>query len=166
MTRQKSMNIRALYALLGCTLFAAPVAAQDPVIASKAGRDQPLTASTGSEAMRMFFAMEPYIAHARASWPDAKRRFVDGLPRRHVLFVTTRLRDANGRIEQIFVAVDSVVAKRIHGRIWSQILIVDGYRLQQPYDFPEEDLIDWMIARPDGTEEGNVVGRFLDTFRP
>jgi hypothetical protein len=125
-----------------------------------------MTASTGTEAMRMFFAMEPYIAHARASWPDAKRRFVAGLPRHHVFFVTTRLRDANGRIEQIFVAVDSVVAKRIYGRIWSQILVVDGYRLQQPYDFPEEDLIDWMIALPDGTEEGNVVGRFLDTFRP
>lgn len=114
----------------------------------------------------MFFAMEPYIAHARASWPDAKRRFVAGLPRRHTLFVTTRLRDTNGRIEQIFVAVDSVVAERIHGRIWSKILIVDGYRLQQPYVFSEEDLVDWMIAKPDGTEEGNVVGRFLDSFRP
>lgn len=114
----------------------------------------------------MFFAMEPYIAHARASWPDAKRRFVAGLPRQHSLFVTTRLRDGSGRIEQVFVAVDSVIAKRIHGRIWSQILIVEGYRLQQPYAFPEDDLIDWMIARPDGTEEGNVVGRFLDTFRP
>jgi hypothetical protein len=114
----------------------------------------------------MFFAMEPYIAHARASWPEAKRRFVAGLPRHHVFFVTTRLRDPNGRIEQVFVAVDSVVAKRIYGRIWSQIMVVDGYRLQQPHDFAEEDLIDWMIARPDGTEEGNVVGRFLDTFRP
>jgi hypothetical protein len=160
------MSPFALCIAFACVLSATSLSAQDHRVAPKTGRDQPLTASTGSEAMRMFFAMEPYIAHARASWPDAKRRFVDGLPRRHVLFVTTRLRDANGRIEQIFVAVDSVVAKRIHGRIWSQILIVDGYRLQQPYDFPEEDLIDWMIARPDGTEEGNVVGRFLDTFRP
>jgi hypothetical protein len=23
-----------------------------------------------------------------------------------------------------------------------------------------------MISRPDGTEEGNVVGKFLDTYRP
>ena len=148
--------------VLACLVLASPLRAQKP----NAGRDEPLTASTGSEAMRMFFAMEPYIAHARASWPDAKRRFVAGLPRRHTLFVTTRLRDASGRIEQVFVAVDSVVAERIHGRIWSKILIVDGYRLQQPYAFSEEELIDWMIAKPDGTEEGNVVGRFLDTFRP
>jgi hypothetical protein len=159
------MTTRALRTLIACAILAGPLSAQDPV-APNARRDQPLTAFNGSEAMRMFFAMEPYIAHARASWPEAKRRFLDGLPRQHTLFVTTRLRDANGRIEQVFVAVDSIVAKRIHGRIWSQILVVDGYRLQQPYDFAEEDLIDWMIARPDGTEEGNVVGRFLDTFRP
>jgi hypothetical protein len=156
----------ALWTAISCILVATPLLAQGHRIAPNAPKDQPLTASTGSEAMRMFFAMEPYIAHARASWPDAKRRFLVGLPRQHMFFVTTRLRDANGRIEQVFVAVDSVVAKRIYGRIWSQILIVEGYRLQQPYDFPEDDLLDWMIARPDGTEEGNVVGRFLDTFRP
>jgi hypothetical protein len=160
------MSAHAFRALLAGALLAAPLAAQDRAVAPNARRDQPLTAFSGAEAMRMFFAMEPYIEHARASWPDVKRRFVAGLPREHSLFVTTRLRDANGRIEQVFVAVDSVVAKRIHGRIWSQILVVEGYRLQQPYQFPEEDLIDWMIARPDGTEEGNVVGRFLDTFRP
>ena len=148
--------------ILICALVGRPVAAQKPNVM----RDVPLTASTSSEATRMFFAMEPYIAHARATWPDAKRRFAAGLPRRHTLFVTTRLRDANGRIEQVFVAVDSVAAERIHGRIWSKILIVEGYRLQQSYVLSEEDLIDWMIAKPDGTEEGNVVGRFLDTFRP
>lgn len=160
------MTRTTLRALLGCALLAAPLAAQNPGVAPNARKDQPLTAFTGSEAMRMFFAMEPYIEHARSSWPDAKRRFTAGLPRNHTFFVTTRLRDANGRIEQIFVAVDSVVAKRIYGRIWSRILVVEGYRLQQPYDFAEDDLIDWMIARPDGTEEGNVVGRFLDSYRP
>ena len=154
--------IRFAFAFVATFALALPAAAQKP----NAIRDEPLTASTGSEAMRMFVAMEPYIAHARASWPDAKRRFVAGLPRRHTLFVTTRLRDASGRIEQVYVAVDSVVAERIHGRIWSKILIVDGYRLQQSFVLSERDLIDWMIAKPDGTEEGNVVGRFLDTFRP
>jgi hypothetical protein len=27
-------------------------------------------------------------------------------------------------------------------------------------------LLDWLITRPDGTEEGNVVGKFIDTYRP
>jgi hypothetical protein len=160
------MSTLALRAALVCVVLAGPLAAQDPHVAPNAPRDQPLTASSGSDAMRMFFAMEPYVAHARASWPDAKRRFVAGLPRRHSFFVTTRLRDASGRVEQAFVAVDSVSAERVYGRLWSRILVVDGYRFGQPYDFPEDDLIDWMIARPDGTEEGNIVGRFLDTYRP
>jgi hypothetical protein len=160
------MSTVALRAVLACAVLAGPLAAQDGHIAPNAPRDQPLTASTGSDAMRMFFAMEPYIAHARASWPDAKRRFVAGLPRQYSFFVTTRLRDATGRIEQAFVAVDSVSADRVYGRIGSRIIIVDGYQLGQPYDLHESDLIDWMIARPDGTAEGNIVGRFLDTYRP
>jgi hypothetical protein len=160
------MSTVALRAVLACAVLAGPLAAQDGHIAPNAPRDQPLTASTGSDAMGMFFAMEPYIAHARASWPDAKRRFVAGLPRQHSFFVTTRLRDATGRIEQAFVAVDSLSADRVYGRIGSRIIIVDGYQLGQPYDLHESDLIDWMIARPDGTAEGNIVGRFLDTYRP
>ena len=164
-TRQKGMSTLGRV-MLTCAILAGPVAAQDPDGAPNARRDQPLTASSGSAAIRMFFAMEPYVAHARASWPGARRRFVSGLPDRHTFFVTTRLRDAQGHIEQTFIAVDSVANDRVYGRIWSKILVVDGYRLGQPYDFPESDLIDWMIARPDGTSEGNIVGRFLQTYEP
>ena len=152
--------------LVACAVLVGPLAAQGPDGAPNAHRDQPLTASSGADAMRMFFAMEPYVAHARASWPKARKRFLAGLPYRHQFFVTTRLRDPSGRIEQAFVAVDSVTGGRIYGRIWSKILVVDGYRLGQPHDFAESDLIDWMIARPDGTTEGNIVGRFLDTYQP
>jgi hypothetical protein len=151
---------------LACLVLASSLAAQDPYGAPNAPADQPLTAVSEPQAMRMFFAMEPYVAHARASWPDARRRFLAGLPYRHTFFVTTRLRDAGGRIEQAFIAVDSVSRGQVYGRIWSQILVAEGYRLGQPYHFPESDLIDWMIARPDGTVEGNVVGRFLDTYQP
>ena len=41
-----------------------------------------------------------------------------------------------------------------------------GYHLGDDYKFPESDLRDWMIAKPDGTEEGNVVGKFLDSYEP
>jgi hypothetical protein len=30
------------------------------------------------------------------------------------------------------------------------------------YSFQESELVDWLISRPDGSEEGNVVGKFLD----
>jgi hypothetical protein len=114
----------------------------------------------------MHQAMAPYVAQARASYPAARDRFLAGPPGGNTFFVTTRLHDAEGREEQVFVAVDSIMDAKIAGRIWSPIQLVRGYRFQQPYTFPESELLDWMFARPDGTEEGNVVGKFLDTYKP
>ena len=111
-------------------------------------------------------AMEPYVAKARATYPAAKARFLKGLPPRYTFFVTTRLRDQRGVVEQVFVVVDSIVHDRIAGRIWSDIGAVQGFARGQPYTFGEADLIDWMVARPDGTEEGNIVGVFIDTYQP
>jgi hypothetical protein len=39
-------------------------------------------------------------------------------------------------------------------------------RCHQPFTFPAGELVDWMIARPDGSEEGNEVGKFMDTYVP
>lgn len=89
-----------------------------------------------------------------------------GLPPHHTMFVTTRLRDAAGRMEQVFVAVDSIVGPRIAGRIWNDVITVAGYRAGQAYAFDDDALVDWTVARPDGTEEGNVVGKFMDGYRP
>jgi len=41
---------------------------------------------------------------------------------------------------------------------------VNGYRRGDAHEYPEEELIDWLISRPDGSEEGNVVGKFLDDW--
>jgi hypothetical protein len=34
-----------------------------------------------------------------------------------------------------------------------------------PHTFSESEVIDWLISRADGTEEGNVVGKFLDEWQ-
>ena len=41
-----------------------------------------------------------------------------------------------------------------------------GVREYRAETMPEDELIDWTIVHPDGSEEGNVVGKFLDTLRP
>ena len=110
--------------------------------------------------------MEPYVEQARATWPAAHDRFRAGLPPHHTLFVTTRLSDATGREEQVFIAVGSIANGTIGGTIASQIGLVQGYRYGQSYAFPESALVDWMVARPDGSEEGNVVGKFMDSYTP
>jgi hypothetical protein len=75
------------------------------------------------------------------------------------------LRDPTGSAEQVFITVAGFKEGRVFGRIASDILSVKSYRRGDPYDFPETDLVDWLISRPDGTEEGNVVGNFLDEWQ-
>lgn len=148
-------------------IAASPVAAQRSVdVAPNAPRDKSVDVYAKCMLDSMHAAIAPYVARARATYPAARDRFNTGLPPRHTFFVTTQLHDSAGHSEQVFIAVDSIRAGQIAGRIWSQIELVSGYRMRQPYTFPESALLDWMVARPDGTEEGNVVGKFLDTYTP
>ncbi|MEP6591854.1 MAG: hypothetical protein ABJC19_11780, partial [Gemmatimonadota bacterium] len=147
------------------------VHAQQPVnVAPNAPVDHPVSMDSCIIAA-VNRAVAPLIARAKATYPDAKARFLRGLPPKHSFFVITRLHDSLGRFEQVFVAVDSIRADAtrrqvIVGRIWSPIHLVTGYQLKQRYIFPEADLVDWLIARPDGSEEGNLVGNFMDTWQP
>lgn len=123
--------------------------------------------SIGAQQMEAFnAAIAPYVAQARQTWPAARSRYLAGLPRGETFYVTTRLRDSQGRFEQAFVQVARIDGTLISGQIASDIRLVSGYCRGQPYAFQESELMDWTVIRPDGTEEGNVVGKFLDTYRP
>jgi TonB family protein len=111
---------------------------------------------------RLEQAMQPYVEMARATYPDARKRFIAGLPRGYDFYLTTRLRDPQGRWEQIFVRTDSIARGRVYGQISSDVRLIAGYRAFQSYQFPETDLIDWTITDPRGREEGNALGKFLD----
>ena len=140
---------------------------QRPIfIAPNAPRDQPATITEQCQWSALVKVLEPYVEQARVTYPSAKRRFVDGLPVGETFFVTVRLTDSLAHHEQIFVAVDSVVDDRLIGRIASQVGVVRGYRAGQQYTAREAEVVDWLISKPDGSEDGNVVGRFIDTYQP
>jgi hypothetical protein len=154
-------------AIASVLLLAPPSTAQRPVeLAPNAPQDKPVDARLRCQWEAATRAMAPYVAQARASYPEAKRRFLAGLPPRHTFFVTARLQDTHGRTEQVFIAVDSLADGQIVGRIWSNVALVQGFRFGQRHMLAESEFVDWLIARPDGTEEGNVVGKFLDTYSP
>jgi hypothetical protein len=138
--------------------------AAEPVLSKDAPADKPAHATTADEVDAMHVAMEPYVQQARKTYPSARAKFLKGLPPGEHFFVTTRLRDSEGRLEQVFIAVSSVEAGIVKGIIFSPIQVVSGYAYKQPYSFPEEELVDWLITKPDGSEEGNLVGKFLDTY--
>jgi hypothetical protein len=164
--------IRALPAAAFLSLVAISTsAAQRRVdIAPNAPKDAPVVTARECQRDAMYHAMEPLIATARASFAGVRQRFEVGLPAHNTFFVTTRLHGPPTRAEQVFIAVDSIFGQgdstRIAGRIWSPISVVQGYRLGQSYTFPIGELLDWTISKPDGTEEGNLLGKFLETYRP
>ena len=127
--------------------------------------DQPKQA-TDANLRKMEEAMKPYIEQAKKTYPEAKQRYLAGLPAKHVFFVTTRLHDAAGRFEQVFVEVKQLKDGKIRGLIASEVNLLKNYKHGDEYSFPESEVMDWTIAKPDGTEEGNFVGKFLDTYKP
>jgi hypothetical protein len=111
-------------------------------------------------------AIAPYVAEARKTYPQAKQRFLDRLPPGHIFYVTVRLHDSEGHFEQAFVRVQDVREQQVTGVIANDIYLVEGYEMGQVHTFDESELIDWLISKPDGSEEGNLVGKFLDTYQP
>jgi len=131
-------------------------------LAPSAPNDQPvgLTEQQISDNSK---AIAPYVAMARKSYPGARQRFLSGLPRGQNFFLVTRLADAKGHWEQVFIHVDAIVDGQVTGTIASDVRMVSGFRAGQIYKFPESEMLDWLISGQDGSEEGNFVGKFLDT---
>ncbi|HKR23541.1 MAG TPA: DUF2314 domain-containing protein [Pyrinomonadaceae bacterium] len=141
-----------------------PSPKQEVYLAPNAPKDKPVDAK-GSEAEQLEEAIKPYIEKAKNTYPQAKARFLSGLPPKHTFFITTRLHDSSNRWEQVFIAVRQIKDGQVTGVIASNVHLVSGFREGDTYKFPESDMVDWTISKPDGTEEGNFVGNFIDTYQ-
>ncbi len=150
---------------LSILVFAASTVFAEAQVAPNAPKDKPAPIETGKTAA-FDRAIAPYVAKAKTTYPEAKKRFLAGLPPKHTFFMTTRLRDKDGKWEQAFIAVESITNGNVTGIISSDLTLVKGFKAKDRYTFPETEMLDWLISKPDGTEEGNVVGIFLDTYRP
>jgi hypothetical protein len=142
-------------------LFAAAAQAQ---LAPNAPADKPI-GTDAEELQEIEKRIVPLIEEARRTFPAARDRYLKGLPPRHVFFVTTVLTDSQGRREQVFIEVKTIKEGRISGKIANEIRLVSGYRTGDEYTLPEGEIRDWLISKPDGSEEGNVIGKFLDTYQ-
>ena len=132
-------------------------------LAPNAPKDQPIPVQD-AQTIALDKAIAPYVAKAKETYPNAKERYLAGLPRGEIFFVTTRLHDAKGRMEQVFIRVAKIDGSKITGKVSSQVQLVTGYAPGQDYSFPEVELIDWLIAKPDGSEEGWFVVAGKQTF--
>jgi uncharacterized protein YegJ (DUF2314 family) len=160
---QKSRHIMLAAAFLA---VAASARAQSTGLSANAPMERAVGIRADCEWVLTQKAVAPFVAKARQSYPAARRKFLDRTRPARPMFVTMMLADAASHHEQIFVRVDSIVGTRVHGRIASAVQVVRSYAYGQRMIVEEKDLLDWMFANADGSEEGNFVGKFLDNYQP
>ena len=149
------------------TLFSTPLTgiAQEPYVSPDAPRDDPLSIQNFEERDDFLKTIEPCVREARRTYARARARFLAGLPPKHGFFVVIRLSDDHDRFEQVFVAVDRIEDGAIEGRIWSPVHMLGGYTPGAPLSVLEKEIVDWVITKPDGGEEGNLIGKYIDRVR-
>jgi hypothetical protein len=127
--------------------------------------DTPMRLGKDGDVTRYQKAIAPYVARARATYPDAKRRFIAGLPKGYKFLVGLSLFDGQGHREDCLINVENINGGKITGRI-DRVDGLKNYKTNQEITFPEAKVGNWLFVRPDGSEEGNAVGKFLDTYKP
>ncbi|MFZ0929782.1 MAG: hypothetical protein WAN11_14340 [Syntrophobacteraceae bacterium] len=106
---------------------------------------------------------QPYIEEAKRTYPQAKARFQSGLPAGYTFFVTIDLHE-NKFHENAFMAVRKIFDGNVTAVLATKLINVKSLQYGKLCVFPESEVIDWTITSPDGKEEGNFVGRFLDEY--
>lgn len=126
--------------------------------------DKPMHVSSTDQLRRLEEAIKPLIEEARKTLPAAKAKYLKGLPPAHRFFVTTKLHDGANHSEQVFVFVDGWNGTTISGTLGNQVKL-HGFKEGDKLKIDEKDVLDWTISRPDGTEEGNLIGKFIDNWK-
>jgi hypothetical protein len=127
------MNYRASLLIVWIAAVATVSAQQ---LAPNAPKDQPVGAA--ARPLSAFEkAIAPHLEEARKTYPEAKKRFVAGLPAKHHFFVTTRIKDPDGKFEQVFIYVISIDDEKhlVTGRIANPLDIVKTYKPRQTITF-------------------------------
>ena len=152
--------IRLSIPMLAVLLFSSSVIAQQP-----APQDKPVL-TTAEKQKKYEDAIAPYVKQARDTLPGAKAKFLAGLKHGDALFVTIRVYDDPKHFEQVFVQVTGWEGDTIKGLLASDLEVVKTHKKGELVTCKKEDVYDWTISKADGTEEGNFVGKFLETYQP
>ena len=158
------MNHRAAlplaFFLLNFVPSLALIAAQN-----KSPQDTPV-AVNAEKSKKFEDAIAPYVKKARETLPEAKKKYLAGLAKNQTFFVTINLYDPSKKFEQVFVRVTSWKGETVQGILASELALIHNHSKGEKLTCNESKILDWTISKPDGTEEGNFVGKFLDTYRP
>lgn len=119
------------------------------------GADPTMRVTSGSE------AMADAHARARATLADVARRFRLGLPAGHTLYVKHGFPVSEELSEFMWIGVTQWAGGTVRGRLSNTPANRHDLRAGQSVAISEDNVYDWMIARPDGTVEGAFTQRAL-----
>jgi uncharacterized protein YegJ (DUF2314 family) len=105
------------------------------------------------------------IIKARRTLPQIKKRYLSGFESDEKLLVTARIFDKSGVFEQVFAEVQEWSNTSLTAIIVNDLDTVREYQKGQTITFTERVVLDWTIVRPDGSEEGNFVGKYLASLQ-
>lgn len=136
------------------------VIANSAEIAANAPADS-VRIAAGTEIKDLQQQIDSVSAEARKTLPGAKSRFFKGLGKGEAFFLTLNLKEGN-TVERVFIRVTKWKEKNIAGIISNDIVGLSTYKNGQEITFTEDEVVDWTITKPDGSEEGNYIGKFMD----
>jgi hypothetical protein len=141
-------------------------------LAAAAQAPQPtvLTAATAPAGLqpalaRHQTALAPPLREAQRTLPQAKKRFLAGLPYGDQLLLSVRVQASDTSFREASARVLGW-----HGSTVQALLLPEEANSASPIEpvpvsFPETAAVDWTLVRASGREEGNYVGRYVDTSR-
>jgi hypothetical protein len=106
-------------------------------------------------------ALAAGIAKARASYGEARKAFADGLPRGERFLVRMRIAGPDGKACYPILRVRTIVDGTIKAKVMVVPKGIDSLSYGQDVDVAEGEIIDWAIAKADGSEQGDSLAKTL-----
>ncbi|TGD81768.1 hypothetical protein [Hymenobacter wooponensis] len=98
---------------------------------------------------------------AKRTLPQLRQRYQRGLQAGTTCYLTANVLNESATPEPLVVEVAAWQAGQVTGRIVR--LSPEGRTIAGALvTFEETVILDWLLLRPNGTEEGNYVGKYLD----
>ena len=140
-----------------------PVAAQDVPL-------QVLTTATAPAGVRPALVREDQaladpLREALRTLPQAKKKFLAGLPAGDQFLLSVRVAATDTSFRQASARVMGWHGSTVQALLLPGAADSAGPKEPIPVSFPETAVVDWTLLRASGREEGNYVGKFLDTTR-
>ena len=110
-------------------------------------------------------ALAEPVREALRTLPQAKKRFLAGLATGDQFLLSVRVVANDTSFRQASARVLGWHGTTVQALLLPNAADSAGPRESTPVSFPETAVLDWTLLRASGREEGNYVGRFIDTSR-